>query len=154
MNRDNFEGAVRSSLGKGKQMAGEALKDKSTSAQGVYDTVAGKAQSAYGSARDAVSSGVDAASSAASSIDLGGLSDEIAKLTQTVSDLVQKQASSARDSVMGAVGAAGDNLSQSAAAAQDQFVAMEEDVGARIRKNPWGAVAIAGLIGLLIGKMS
>ena len=32
--------------------------------------------------------------------------------------------------------------------------AVESDVEARIKKNPWGSVAVAGLIGLLIGKMS
>jgi ElaB/YqjD/DUF883 family membrane-anchored ribosome-binding protein len=154
MNKDNFEGAVRSTIGKGEQLAGDAFKDRSTSAQGVYDQVAGKAQQAYGSARDAVASGMDAASSAASSIDLGGLSDEIARLTQTVSDLVQKQASMTRDQVLGAMGSASDNLQQSAAAAQDRLMSMEEDVGSRIRKNPWSAVAIAALVGLLVGKMS
>jgi hypothetical protein len=56
--------------------------------------------------------------------------------------------------VAGVVGAAGDSLSQSAAVAQDKFAAVEGDVEARIKKNPWGAVAVAGLIGLLIGKMS
>jgi ElaB/YqjD/DUF883 family membrane-anchored ribosome-binding protein len=55
---------------------------------------------------------------------------------------------------MGAVGAAGDNLSQSASVAQDKLISMEEDIGSRIRKNPWSAVAIAALVGLLIGKMA
>jgi ElaB/YqjD/DUF883 family membrane-anchored ribosome-binding protein len=31
---------------------------------------------------------------------------------------------------------------------------IEGDVDSRIKKNPWSAVAIAGLIGLLIGKMN
>jgi ElaB/YqjD/DUF883 family membrane-anchored ribosome-binding protein len=75
------------------------------------------------------------------------LRDEVAKLTQTVSGLAQKQMSSA-------MGAAGDSLSQSTAIAQDKFAAVEGDVEARIKKNPWGAVVIAALIGLLIGKMS
>ena len=52
------------------------------------------------------------------------------------------------------MGAAGDGLAQSAAIAQDKFAAVESDVEFRIKKNPWGAVAIAALIGLLIGKMS
>jgi ElaB/YqjD/DUF883 family membrane-anchored ribosome-binding protein len=52
------------------------------------------------------------------------------------------------------MGAASDSLSQSAQMAQDKFAVVESDVEARIKKNPWGAVAIAALIGLLIGKMS
>jgi ElaB/YqjD/DUF883 family membrane-anchored ribosome-binding protein len=96
---------------------------------------------------------VDSASSAASSIDLTGLRNEIARLAQSVGDLVQKQASTTRDQVIGVVGAASDNISQSAAAAQDKLMSVEEDVGRRIRRNPWGAVGIAALVGLLIGKM-
>ena len=85
---------------------------------------------------------------------LSRLRDDIARLPQTVSDLAQKQVASSRDQVAGVVGAAEDSLSQSAAVAQDKFAAVEGDVEAPIKKNPWGAVAIAGLIGLLIGKMS
>ena len=82
------------------------------------------------------------------------LREDIAKLTQTVFDLAQKQMAFSREQVTGVVGAAGESLSQSAAAAQDKFAAVGGDVEARIIKNPWGAVAVAGLIGLLIGKMS
>ena len=80
--------------------------------------------------------------------------DKISKLTQKVSDLAQNQVSARRDQVVGAMGAEGESLSQLAANAQDQFAAIEGDVESRIKKNPWGAVAIAALIGLLIGKMS
>jgi ElaB/YqjD/DUF883 family membrane-anchored ribosome-binding protein len=82
------------------------------------------------------------------------LRDEISKLSQQVASLAQNQVSAGRDQVVGAMGAARDNLSQSASNAQDKFVAIEGDVETRIKENPWGAVAIAGLIGLLIGKMS
>jgi ElaB/YqjD/DUF883 family membrane-anchored ribosome-binding protein len=54
----------------------------------------------------------------------------------------------------GVMSAAGDSLSQSASVAQDRFAAVEGDVEARIKRNPWRAIAVAGLIGLLIGKMS
>jgi ElaB/YqjD/DUF883 family membrane-anchored ribosome-binding protein len=164
MNRDNLEGAGRTAFGQGEQIAGNVLRDKSTTAQGRYDEVVGKAQSAAGSAKDAMGSAKDAMGSAkdavasgidaASSIDLTGVQNEIAKLTQTVTALVQKQASTTRDQVMGAVGAASDNLSQSAAVAQDRLASMEEDMGTRIRRNPWSAVAVAALIGVLIGKMT
>jgi ElaB/YqjD/DUF883 family membrane-anchored ribosome-binding protein len=150
MNRDNLEGGVRSAVGQGEKLVGEVMNDKATIAQGYYDDAAGKARSALGSAKDAVNQGLDAASA----VDFSVLRDQIAKLTQTVSDLAQKQMSAGRDQVAGAMGAAGDSLSQSAAIAQDKFAAVESDVESRIKKNPWGAVAIAALIGLLIGKMS
>jgi uncharacterized protein YjbJ (UPF0337 family) len=76
MNKDNFEGVIRSGVGKAEEKAGEAFKDKSTSAQGAYDQVAGKAQQAFGSAKDAVAKGVEASASAASS---GDMSEPIAK---------------------------------------------------------------------------
>jgi ElaB/YqjD/DUF883 family membrane-anchored ribosome-binding protein len=150
MNKDNLEGGVRSAVGQGEKFAGHATNDKTTTVQGLYDDAAGKVQSALGSAKDAVSGTVDAVSA----LDFSGLRDEISKLTQQVSYLAQNQVSAGRDQVVGAVGAARENLSQSAANAQDRLVAIEGDVESRIKQNPWGAVAIAGLIGLLIGKMS
>jgi ElaB/YqjD/DUF883 family membrane-anchored ribosome-binding protein len=150
MNRDNVEGTLRSAAGQGEKMFGQATNDKGAMAQGSYDDAMGKARSALGNAKDAVSEGVDAVSAG----DFSALSNQITKLTQTVADLTQKQILAGRDQVAGAMGAAGDSLSQSAAIAQDRFAAVEGDVESRIKKNPWGAVAIAGLIGLLIGKMS
>jgi uncharacterized protein YjbJ (UPF0337 family) len=150
MNKDYVEGSVRSAMGQGEKFVGQATDDPGTTARGVSDDVAGKAQSAFGSAKDAVNRGADAVAA----VDFSTLRDEVAKLTQTVADLAQKHVSSGRDQVVGAMGAASDSLAQSAAVAQDKFVAVEGDVEARIKKNPWGAVAVAGLIGLLIGKMS
>ena len=150
MNKDYVEGSLRSAVGQGEKLVGQATNDPRATGQGVYDDVAGKAQSAFGSATDAASRGVDAVAT----VDFSALRDEVAKLTQTVADLAQKHVSSGRDQVVGAMGAASDSLAQSAAVAQDKFAAVEGDVEARIKKNPWGAVAIAGLIGLLIGKMS
>jgi uncharacterized protein YjbJ (UPF0337 family) len=150
MNKDNFEGTMRSAVGQGEKILGQATNDKSTTAQGRYDDSAGKARSAVGSAKEAVSGGVDAISA----LDFSGLRDEISKLTQKVTDLTQNQVAAGRDQVVSAMGAASDSLSQSAATAQDKFTALEGDVESRIKKNPWGAVAVAGLIGLLIGKMS
>ena len=150
MNKDTLEGTVRSAVGQGEKILGQAMNDRSTTAQGQFDDALGKARSAVGSAKDAVSGGVDAVSA----LDFSGLRDEISKLTQRVSDLAQNQVSAGKDQLVGAMGAAGQSLSQSAANAQDTFAAVEGDVEARIKKNPWGAVAIAALIGLLIGKMS
>jgi ElaB/YqjD/DUF883 family membrane-anchored ribosome-binding protein len=150
MNQDHVQGSLRSAMGQGEKLVGQAINDPKTTAQGVYDDAAGKGQSASGSAEDVVSRSADAISA----LDFSGLRDEVSKLTQTVADLAQRRVSAGRDQVVGAMGAAGDSLSQSAAIAQDKFAAVEGDVEARIKKNPWGAVAIAALIGLLIGKMS
>ncbi len=150
MNKDKFEGGVRSAVGLGERSVGAATDDKTSEVKGADDQVAGSAQTACGSAKDAAKEMADSGSIP----DLSGLRDDIARLTQTVSDLAQKQVASSRDQLAGAVSAAGDSLSQSAAVAQDKFAAVEGDVETRIKRNPWGAVAVAGLIGLLIGKMS
>jgi len=150
MNKDQVEGTLRSAIGQGEKVVGQAMNDPNATAQGIYDDVAGKARSALGSAEDAISRGADAISA----VDVSALREQVSKLTQTVADLAQRRVSAGRDQVVGAMGAAGDSLSQSAAIAQDKFNAVEGDVEARIKKNPWAAVAIAALIGLLIGKMS
>ncbi len=150
MNEDNLQGAVRSTVGVGEQAAGRVLNNGSTTTQGHIDEAAGKAQSAYGSAKDAVASGIDAVAS----LDLSGLRDEVAKLSQRVGDLVQKQAATTRDQVTGAASVAADTMAKSASAAQEKFNSLEGDVEERIKTNPWVSVAIAGLVGFLIGKMS
>jgi ElaB/YqjD/DUF883 family membrane-anchored ribosome-binding protein len=150
MNKDNNEGGVRSTSEETERPAGAATDDKASEVGDAYNEVAGSAQSAWDSAKMAAKETSDSGSIP----DLSQLRDDIAKLTKTVSDLAQKQVVSSRDQVAGIVAAAGDGLSQSAAVAQDRFAAVESDVEARIKKNPWGAVAVAGLIGLLIAKMS
>jgi len=150
MNKDHVEGSLRSAVGQGEKVVGQAMNDPRTTAQGIVDDVAGKARAALGSAEEAVSRGADAVSA----VDFSALRDEVAKLTQMVANLAQRQISAGREQMIGAMGSAGDSLAQSAAAAQDKLVAVEGDVEARIKKNPWAAVAVAALIGLLIGKMS
>ena len=61
MNQDTLEGTVRSAVGQGEKIVGQAMNDRATTAQGYYDDAAGKARSAFGSAKDAVSGSVDAA---------------------------------------------------------------------------------------------
>jgi hypothetical protein len=120
MDRDNSGGAPPSDFGERGQVAGNTLKEKPTTTHGLYDEFLGQSPSALVSAKDAVVSHPEAASS----IDLSGVRDEIAKLTQTVTHLVQKQAS------------------------------MEQDMGSRIRKNPWIAVSVAALVGVVVAKMT
>jgi uncharacterized protein YjbJ (UPF0337 family) len=105
MNKDNFEGGVRSAVGQGERFVGSATDDKAAEVRGAYNEVAGSAQSAWGSAKDAAKDMADSGSIP----DMSRLRDDIAKLTQTVSDLAQKQVASSRDQVAGVVGAAGDS---------------------------------------------
>jgi ElaB/YqjD/DUF883 family membrane-anchored ribosome-binding protein len=131
MSKDKFEDGVRSSVGPGARSSGAT------------DHKASEVKRAYGEVADSAKDAAKEITESGSIPDLSQLRDDIAKLTQTVSDLARQQ-----------VGAAGDSLSQSAAVAQDKFAAVESAVESRIKKNPWGAVAVASLIGLLIGKMS
>ena len=150
MNKDNLEGDVRSAGGQGEKFVGQATNDRATTSQCDYDDAADTARSALGGAKAAASDAVDAVSN----LDFSGLRDQIGQLTMKVSELAQNQVSAGRDQVVGAMGAAGESLSQSAADGQDKFAAIEGEVESRIEKNPWGAVAIAALIGLLIDKMT
>jgi uncharacterized protein YjbJ (UPF0337 family) len=48
MNKDNFEGAVRSAVGQVERFVGSATDDKASEIKGAYNEVAGSAQSAWG----------------------------------------------------------------------------------------------------------
>jgi len=145
MDNGNLESGVNSKLGgleppKGVMMNGEAAKKSGQDA-------IGHVQAAVGSAKDAVGAGAQAAN-----VEIDALKDQISKLAQTVTQLVQSQASTARDQVMSAVGSASDTLSQHASAAQGTLTTVENDIESRIKRNPWSAIAIAGLLGLIIAK--
>jgi uncharacterized protein YjbJ (UPF0337 family) len=105
MNKDKFEGGVRSAVGQGESFVGASTDDKASEVKGAYNKVAGSAQTAWGSAKEAAKETADSGSIP----DLSRLRDDIAKLTQTVSDLAQKQVASSRDQVAGVVAAAGDS---------------------------------------------
>ncbi len=161
MDKDTIEGTSRKVMGQAEEFGGRALKAKQATVQGLYDQAAGTAQDALGQAKDAVANGAASVAKAAktavdevANVDFGALRDDLAKLTQTVSQLVQSQAASTKSQVMEIVGTAGQNISESAAIAQDKMASIESDLESRIRKNPWGAVAIAVGVGLLIGKMN
>ena len=143
MDKGSYEGGLVTNANpnafSGDSMNGETSK----SAQDAVDN----AQSAIGNAKEALGSGVQAANT-----EIEALKEQIAKLAQTVSQLMQSQASSAKDQVMSAVGSASETLSQSATAAQGTLTFVEADVEGRIKRNPWAAIAIAGLVGLLIAK--
>ncbi|MBV9138089.1 MAG: DUF883 family protein [Hyphomicrobiales bacterium] len=76
------------------------------------------------------------------------------KLAQTVGDLTQNQISSARGQVSQALGAASDQLAQSAAATQDRLMSLEADLETYVRQKPLYSVLVALGVGFLLGKMS
>ena len=51
MNKDNFEGGVRSAVGQGERFVGAATDDKTSEVKGAYNEVAGSAQSAWAALR-------------------------------------------------------------------------------------------------------
>ncbi len=165
MNKDTIEGATRKTIGKVEEFGGRALKDKQMTGEGLYDQAAGTVQDAVGRAKDSITAGAasvaDAAKSAAdgvadgvANIDLSQLRDDLAKLTRTVGELVQGGTESTRVQLRDAFDSARENISQSTAVALDKAETIEADLESRIQKNPWGAVAIAVGVGVLIGKMS
>ena len=77
MNKDNFEGGVRTAVGQGERFVGSATDDKASEVKGAYDEVAGSAQSAWGSAKDAAKEMADSGSIP----DMSRLREDIAKLT-------------------------------------------------------------------------
>jgi len=161
MNKDNIEGGLRKTTGQVEEFAGRTMKDKKTTGEGLYDQAAGTAQSAYGQAKDAVSNGASTVQKAASNAmneiasgDFEALQADVTKLAQTVGQLVQNQASSTREQMRSVVGAASDNLTQTAAMAQDRFMSLEAEMESQIKRNPLAAVGVALGIGVLIGKMT
>jgi ElaB/YqjD/DUF883 family membrane-anchored ribosome-binding protein len=78
----------------------------------------------------------------------------VAKLAQTVTDLAQTQSASARGQVMDALGAASEQIAQSAAATQDKMMSLEADLETYVRRNPLYSVLVALGVGFLLGKMS
>jgi uncharacterized protein YjbJ (UPF0337 family)/ElaB/YqjD/DUF883 family membrane-anchored ribosome-binding protein len=161
MSKDNIEGGVRKTAGQVEEFAGRTTKNKQMTGEGLYDQAAGTAQSAYGQAKDTLSSGASAAQKATADAmsdiqkgDFDALRADVAKLAQTVSDLVQNQASSTREQMRSVVGSATENLSQTAAMAQDRFMSIEAEMESQIKRNPLAAVGVALGVGVLIGKMT
>jgi ElaB/YqjD/DUF883 family membrane-anchored ribosome-binding protein/uncharacterized protein YjbJ (UPF0337 family) len=161
VNRENIEGGPRKSAGQAEGFAGRATKNKQMTGEGLYDQAPGTAQSTFGEAKDNLSSGASAVQKAVgnaaneiASGDFEALRSDVARLAQTVGQLVQNQASSTREQMRSVVGTASDNLSQTAAVAQDRFMSMEAEMESQIKKNPLAAVGVALGIGILIGKMT
>jgi ElaB/YqjD/DUF883 family membrane-anchored ribosome-binding protein len=86
--------------------------------------------------------------------DLAALREDIAKLTASVAELVQAEASATTNTVLGAVGDARRKLSESSAQAQDHVKSVGADLEAAIERNPLVAVLGAIVAGFLIGTLT
>jgi ElaB/YqjD/DUF883 family membrane-anchored ribosome-binding protein len=157
MSKDGTEEAGRQET----KTVRKAPDDKQTSAQGLYEQAADGVQGALGHAKDALASGaasvakaVKGAADEKTNPDLRALREDLAKLTRTIGELVEQQSETRRAQVLDALSAAGENVSGSAAAAQEKIESIEGDIESRIQRNPWSAIAIALGVGILIGKMT
>ena len=142
MNKDNIEGGVRSAAGEFKEFAGRATGDTATTASGMADKAIGGAQSAFGNAKSAVGSAAESAAQL-TNVDIRGLRESIANLTETIGKMMTDK-----------VATAGDTVSRATAAAQDRVISLEGDLENRVRQSPLAAIGIAVAIGALLGVMS
>jgi uncharacterized protein YjbJ (UPF0337 family) len=85
MNNDTTSGAGRKIVGKAEELAGRALKDSQTTAQGLYDQASGSVQKAVGQAKDAVASGASGAVKAVSD-SMGTASESISQSAAAAQD--------------------------------------------------------------------
>ena len=86
--------------------------------------------------------------------DLAALRHDVARLTETMSELVQHQTQAAGHRVSEAVGDARDKIASTAADAQNRVRVASGEIEASIEHNPLTAVGIAFGIGMLLGVMT
>ena len=86
--------------------------------------------------------------------DLAALRQDVARLAETMSELVQHQTGAACLRASAAVGEVRDKIASTAADAQNRVRAASGDFEASIKRNPLTAVLIAFGIGMLLGMMS
>jgi ElaB/YqjD/DUF883 family membrane-anchored ribosome-binding protein len=88
------------------------------------------------------------------SASLALLREDIARLSDTLSEHVREQANAARATLKGAVGDAKDQVSQGVSSAQESALAAASDFERRVEKSPLTAVLIATAVGLALGMMT
>jgi ElaB/YqjD/DUF883 family membrane-anchored ribosome-binding protein len=86
--------------------------------------------------------------------DLAALRQDIARLAETMSELVQHQTKAAGFRASAAVGDARDKIASTAADAQNRVRAASGEIEASIKRNPLTAVLIAFGLGISLGMMS
>jgi len=83
--------------------------------------------------------------------DLAALRDDISKLSASVLELVQQQASTTKSQVLGAVDSARHKLADQSADAKDRLGALTSDLETTIERNPFTAIFAGAIAGFLIG---
>jgi ElaB/YqjD/DUF883 family membrane-anchored ribosome-binding protein len=86
--------------------------------------------------------------------DFADLRKDVAKLSETVTQLVKARADAAGHSVADAVGSAKETLAASAAQASHRVSGLGAELEATIERNPLTSVLVALSIGLVAGMMS
>lgn len=83
--------------------------------------------------------------------DLTALRDDISKLSASVLELVQQQASATKSQVFDAVDGARQRFADQSAEAKDRLGALSADLESTIERNPFTAIFAGALAGFLIG---
>jgi ElaB/YqjD/DUF883 family membrane-anchored ribosome-binding protein len=83
--------------------------------------------------------------------DLAALRDDISKLSASVLDLVQQQATTTKSQVFEAVEGARQKFADQSAEARDRVGALTSDLESTIERNPFAAIFAGALAGFLIG---
>ncbi len=86
--------------------------------------------------------------------DLAAIREDVARLAETISKLMQRQTQAAGLGVSEAVGDARDRFASTAADAQNRAREASGEIEASIERNPLTAVLIAFGIGMWLGMMS
>jgi len=86
--------------------------------------------------------------------DLSAIRQDIARLAETVSGLVQGQTQAAGTAASAAVGDAKEALSNTASYVQDRARAATGEIEANISRNPLTAVMVSFAIGMALGMIS
>jgi ElaB/YqjD/DUF883 family membrane-anchored ribosome-binding protein len=86
--------------------------------------------------------------------DLAALRQDVARLAETMSELVQHKTGAAGLRASAAVGEVRDKIASTATDAQNRVRAASGEIEASIKRNPLTAVLIAFCIGMSLGMMS
>lgn len=88
------------------------------------------------------------------STDFATLRGDLAKLTETVSNLVKNQTDNAGTTVRTAIGQARDTISTTASQATDRVTSISNEFESSIERNPLTAVLIALGVGVVAGMLT